>query len=231
MSENFLSLKQDIQIDDITNYNDYKGFYNAGQYNEAISLINTNISSLGTKVSNQDLYNSITDLLTLVQNLYYNNVEDELDNLFNIFEGNVNNYNYKGLYTIGASYNPLNFVSDNNNLIYICLKSNIGTDNGLNNAENWLLLGLKGEKGIYGFNCVYKNVWSSSITYSVNDLVYYDNILYYSKQTSNINNEPNITSEWWGVFFTFEATNIKLYTEPSNNYYNNETFLLVKGDD
>lgn len=221
-----LSLKEDIHLSDKEIWNNFQQYYLAGQYEEAINYLNNNLSSVKNKITNATLINNLNNALVILQNYYYNNVEDKLSELMKSYDDEIENFVNKGVYTIGVTYYPLNFVFDNNGNLYICIKENTGKEDGLNDVTNWIYIGLKGEKGLLGFNCTYKGVWDSTTTYSKNDLCTDGDYLYYSKQNNNLNNNPSPNSQYWGVFFEFIKATIEVYTQTPTTPYPEQVYLL-----
>lgn len=73
-----LSLKEDIHLSDKEIWNNFQQYYLAGQYEEAINYLNNNLSSVKNKITNATLINNLNNALVILQNYYYNNVEDKL---------------------------------------------------------------------------------------------------------------------------------------------------------
>jgi len=123
-----LSLKEDIHLSDKEIWNNFQQYYLAGQYEEAINYLNNNLSSVKNKITNATLINNLNNALVILQNYYYNNVEDKLSELMKSYDDEIENFVNKGVYTIGVTYYPLNFVFDNNGNLYICIKENTGKE-------------------------------------------------------------------------------------------------------
>lgn len=220
------SIKEDIHLSDKDSWNTFQQYYIQGNYSNAINFVNNNLSTLKNKVSNATLVNNLNNAFTVLQNYYYINVEDKLKELQENYDYNIQNFISKGVFIVGETYYPLNFVMDNSGNLYVCIKENIAVENGLTNAENWLYIGLKGEKGYLGFDCTYRGVYDETITYNKNDLCIDGDYLYYSKQDNNTGNAPSTTSDYWGVFFEFVTSTIDLYTQAPSSPYEGQIYLL-----
>lgn len=221
-----LRLKEDIHLSDKDDWNTFQQYYSQGNYSDAISFVNNNLSTLKNKVTNATLVNNLNSAFIVLQNYYYINVEDKLKELQENYDYNIQNFVSKGVFTVGETYYPLNFVTDNSGNLYVCIKENTAVENGLTNAENWLYIGLKGEKGYLGFDCTYRGVFDETVTYNKNDLCIDGDYLYYSKQDNNTGNAPSTTSDYWGVFFEFITLTIDLYTQAPSSLYEGQIYLL-----
>lgn len=220
------SIKEDIHLSDKDGWNTFQQYYIQGNYSNAINFVNNNLSTLKNKVSNATLVNNLNNAFTVLQNYYYINVEDKLKELQENYDYNIQNFISKGVFTVGETYYPLNFATDNSGNLYICIKENTAVENGLTDSENWLYIGLKGEKGYLGFDCTYRGVYDETVTYNKNDLCIDGDYLYYSKQDNNTGNAPSTTSQYWGVFFEFITSTIDLYTQAPSSPYEGQIYLL-----
>ena len=98
--------------------------------------------------------------------------------------------------------------------VYMCLKQSTG--NLPTDTEYWVLIGLRGEIGATSINVQLKDVWDKTVSYVVNDVVTYENIMYIALK-ANTNVQPDTTPSTWQVFMKFpRARVIVSETEPTD---------------
>lgn len=92
-------------------------------------------------------------------------------------------------------------------------KDNPETDFTRATIKSWANLTLIGERGSNGQGFTFKDAWSSSSTYSLGDLVIYNNECYSSLKASNSNHNPSTNDEWWKKEFDIKADKIPVQAE------------------
>ena len=179
-------------------------YFREGYYSQALALITDN-ADIDSETVRPEVFNMINTSLTYLQNLYYNSVEVVLSEDEQQFQLMINNFINKKEFSATATYVPYNFVVYNQE-IYMCLKA---TTAGIlpTNTDYWLLIGLKGEIGATAIDTTLKYKWDYKITYSVKDVVTYDNILYVAK-TRNNNSQPDTNPEDWEIFMKIPRAKI-----------------------
>lgn len=203
---------QDLALKNENLRQQFMQYFREGYYSQALALITDN-ADIDSETVRPEVFNMINTSLTYLQNLYYNSVEVVLSEDEQQFQLMINNFINKKEFSATATYVPYNFVVYNQE-IYMCLKA---TTAGIlpTNTDYWLLIGLKGEIGATAIDTTLKYKWDYKITYSVKDVVTYDNILYVAK-TRNNNSQPDINPEDWEVFMTIpKAKIIVSATEPN----------------
>jgi hypothetical protein len=203
---------QDLALKNENLRQQFMQYFREGYYSQALALITDN-ADIDSETVRPEVFNMINTSLTYLQNLYYNSVEVVLSEDEQQFQLMINNFINKKEFSATATYVPYNFVVYNQE-IYMCLKA---TTAGIlpTNTDYWLLIGLKGEIGATAIDTTLKYKWDYKITYSVKDVVTYDNILYVAK-TRNNNSQPDINPEDWEVFMTIPRAKIIVSaTEPN----------------
>lgn len=195
---------QDLALKNESLRQQFMQYFREGYYSQALALITDN-ADIDSETVRPEVFNMINTSLTYLQNLYYNSVEVVLSEDEQQFQLMINNFINKKEFSETATYVPYNFVVYNQE-IYMCLKA---TTAGIlpTNTDYWLLIGLKGEIGATAIDTTLKYKWDYKITYSVKDVVTYDNILYVAK-TRNNNSQPDTNPEDWEIFMKIPRAKI-----------------------
>ena len=210
---NILTRMQDIQLDDLTLKTQYYTLFSNGQIDEAKALV-TNNSQLNGKVLTQEMLNTLITKILYLEQLYYTNVEDVLSDHLSNFQLSIDELIYMSEYNNTISYEINNFVMYNSELYYCYATPSVGTLP--TDTDYWIYLGLKGDVGYYPLGVNYVGSWSSLITYSVNQMVVYNNLLYISL-TSNSNIIPTNSTTDWLPMINIEYQNIFVSSTAPNN--------------
>lgn len=191
---------EDIHLSDVQQYALFRQFYTAGDYVSALNLLSSN-PQLDLKAIIADNLNTLSEQVYGMENVYYVEVEDYLNNLLNTAQANAEDFISRGEYDPTQQYQVNNHVYYNNN-VYFCIKEPpIGTDP--TNTEYWLYLGLFGQNGKDSLSNVnFRGQWSQLLTYNVNDCVYIGRTFYWAKQTNSNQSPTVVDSQYWGVLFT-----------------------------
>ena len=203
---------QDLALKNENLRQQFMQYFKEGYYSQALALI-TNNADIDSETVRPEVFNMINTSLTYLQNLYYNSVEVVLPEDEQQFQYMINNFINKKEFSATEIYIPYNFVVYNEQ-IYMCIKA---TTAGIlpTNTDCWLLIGLKGETGATAIDTTLKYKWDYKITYSVKDVVTYDNILYVAK-TRNNNSQPDTNPEDWEIFMKIPRAKIIVSaTEPN----------------
>lgn len=195
---------QDLALKNESLRQQFMQYFREGYYSQALALITDNVD-IDSETVRPEVFNMINISLIYLQNLYYNSVEVVLSEDEQQFQLMINNFINKKEFSATATYVPYNFVVYNQE-IYMCLKA---TTVGIlpTNTDYWLLIGLKGEIGATAIDITLRYKWDYKITYSVKDVVTYDNILYVAK-TRNNNSQPDINPEDWELFMKIPRAKI-----------------------
>ena len=195
---------QDLALKNESLRQQFMQYFREGYYSQALALITDN-ADIDSETVRPEVFNMINTSLTYLQNLYYNSVEVVLSEDEQQFQLMINNFINKKEFSATATYVPYNFVVYNQE-IYMCLKA---TTAGIlpTNTDYWLLIGLKGEIGATAIDTTLRYKWDYKITYSVKDVVTYDNILYVAK-TRNNNSQPDTNPEDWEIFMKIPRAKI-----------------------
>lgn len=195
---------QDLALKNESLRQQFMQYFREGYYSQALALITDN-ADIDSETVRPEVFNMINTSLTYLQNLYYNSVEVVLSEDEQQFQLMINNFINKKEFSETATYVPYNFVVYNQE-IYMCLKA-ATADILPTNTDYWLLIGLKGEIGATAIDTTLKYKWDYKITYSVKDVVTYDNILYVAK-TRNNNSQPDTNPEDWEIFMKIPRAKI-----------------------
>lgn len=126
-----------------------------------------------------------------------------VDNLTYIFQQWINRlqiYDYPQ-WDSSVTYFKNNIVINNFN-VYICItKSPQGTTANLEDTNNWLLLDIRGLKGINSTGISYKGIWSAGTQYNINDMVVYknnnvDSVFILISEENDLQTPPPSSNNW-----------------------------------
>lgn len=208
---------QDISIEEIQLKEKYYKFFIDGDIDNAKKIIEEN-DNLKSKVLNSENLNKIIDNILLLENKYFDGVENKLNNHLNSYQININNLIYLNNYNSNEQYDVNNFVLYNDEIYYCYKKPNIGTLPTNNNY--FIYLGLHGEKARNPLGVKYQGAWSSSKSYNKYDMVVYQNQLFVAEQ-SNRNKNPSSSIEWSLQMKVEEQAIFISDVEPSSIKYGN----------
>lgn len=202
-----------IQIEDYSIRQQYYSLFLDGKIDEARSFLNENLNKLNGKVITADILNLFVDKILELENNYINDVISVLSNKKDELQLNINELIYMSDYSNIAQYDINNFVLYNEEIYFCYNKPSIGT---LPTDESyWIYLGLRGENGIPPLGVKYVGKWVESTTYSKNQMVVYENMLYVALS----NNEkiiPTNTTYWVCAIDNISYPNFYISeTEPS----------------
>lgn len=197
---------QDINLDDINLRTRYYAYLMECSISEARLMVNAYPQLRGKVLDAETLNQFVNKVLDLEQN-YYTDVEDVLNNELDIFNIRIDDLVYVGEYDNTETYERGNFVIYNSQL-YFCIApiDQTITDIAPTNTTYWLYLGLEGDKGTPPLGVKFKGLWNSSTTYGEKDMVAYDNKLYVAKIPSLGVVPPNST--YWLLALTNEPQTI-----------------------
>ena len=158
-------------------------------FNQYRTLFKTNVSSaqeilddsqLALKSFRADDHNDLASDISTLENNYYTNVPTRLNSLLANFNNDVSKIKDRGTYSSSTSYyqyNVVSYVVSGNTNLYMCkLPSGTSVISNIapTNTTYWLYLGLQGDQGSPTIgNLKYVGNWSSSESYSVDDVVTY----------------------------------------------------------
>lgn len=184
---------QDAHLEDTDLIEEYYNYFFANDVAKANEII-VNNPQLNSKVLNKNSLNKIVDSINEIENWYDIDVNQNLENKYNIFQLSIDELIYLTDYNNEIQYEKFNFVYYNQEL-YFCIKnppkSTLPTD-----TNYWVYLGLKGDIGSYGMGLNYKGNWSSNETYEIGDMIVYQKTIYVARKSSN-NEIPVTVSEYW----------------------------------
>lgn len=186
---------QDIQISDKKIKDEYCRLISEDKIDEAKDYLETNIDQIKEKTLNNIAYNELIQEIIRIERFYFD-YKDGIDYKVEQFENDISNIKDCGDYNSEEIYYENNFVH-NNDEVYFCIKdATVGIT--LDNQEYWIKLDLKGRNGdVIKLGIKNKGSWNTSVTYSKNDLVIYDNMIYVSKTNNNIGNNPKTSTTNW----------------------------------
>lgn len=206
---------QDIQCQDYSLYKQFLEKFLQGDYSSALSILSS--AQFADKKVVASMLNELNTLLTDLQNLYYENVEEKLAWNLEDYNDLVNQLRDRMTYSSSESYILGNIVHYNSSL-YVCISETAILNKLPTNTTYWVELeGIKGADGAFGLNLNIRYDWMLNTQYMINDVVWYEGALYFAAQ-NNINVLPTNTAYWGSLFGVLQASIIVSDTEPSDNY-------------
>lgn len=190
---------EDIHLSDTQLYALFRQYYTSGNYSAALNLLSQN-PQLQLKAIIADNLNELNERVYGLENVYYVEVEDYLNNLLQSMQTKVNNLSNQNQFISTQQYYPMNFVYYNDE-VYFCIQeppiSTLPTD-----SNYWLYLGLFGEKGKGGItNLSFAGVWNEFTEYNTNEVVFIGNTFYWALQPNQGQN-PTEGNNFWEILFT-----------------------------
>lgn len=215
---------EDIQIPDVETRNEFRNYMSTGNFNQAMIML---ASLPAYKAFIADTLNSIATGALTLENLYFVNGPEYLEQLTDNYTTLVNNLRNMGDWLATVQYNVFNFVYYNNN-VYFCIDTPpMGTNP--TNETYWLYLGLQGIQGVGGIDVVMQFEWNQTITYTTNDLVTYNGQIYVALR-ENTGVRPGNAPDDWMKFIDINLGGINVGTNPPVNPQNNYIWLQTESD-
>jgi len=237
--------KTNIQPSDVSNITTYQNLLTTSSLTPAQQ---DQLNQLAANLSNKLLFpQDINQIQQAMQNLeifLLNNVQGYISTMQNTFSNEINQFNYKGVWSGTTQYYTWNLITYNGN-VYIAKQNNldVAPTTGDQNDPNWLLLskaGATGPQGPPGTNLTFVGVYSNNTAYSVNQVVAYDSSAYVCIQNTTAGIDPSNTS-YWTLFMsnspipvsstapTSPALN-QVWVDSGNNevkYWNGSAWVIV----
>lgn len=178
------------------------------QYQQAMEDGNISLAqSIYSQISNADAkfvdstkLNTLMQTCVALQRFYKTDIEPYIDLKQSEWQGIVDEFSYQGLYSPAKQYYTNNFVMYNlngSNFLYLCLAEPPTSNYPPTNTNYWRQLTIRGIKGDSGITMAFLYDWDSSMSYELEDIVTYENVLWGCISTPNINQAPYQGSPYW----------------------------------
>lgn len=213
---------QDIGTTDYADKVQFTQYWAGGNYASAISILNQS-KFLGKRFS-QDSINAIAQGIAAIENKYDTDVPTYLDNCVDYYQTLIDNLLKMGEWDSSETYSKFNFVVYDET-VYMAL-GDVPVGTIPTNTTYWIQIGLRGDTGYNGIDFTLRYAWNAESTYSANDLVAYENDLYYAK-VSNTGHYPTETN-YWGKLVNYKGK-IHVGTEAPSNPH--EGMIWLQTDD
>lgn len=190
---------------------------NAGNQTQANQIL-AQIPQASQKLITATDLNTLSQAMLAVERFYLTDIEPYMNELQQSWTQTIKQFSYQGVWSSGTSYVVNNLVSytvSGINLVYIAT-SNPPVGTVPTNSNYWRLLTIQGQQGTSGQGVSYRQEWTNSATYSVNDCVTYNAALWMAIASSQ-NQEPTNNSQYWQLIMNLEVTTYPIQdTEPTN---------------
>lgn len=194
----------------------YLSAMNAGNQVLANQIL-SQISAASQKIITATDLNQMTQAIQAVERFYLTDVQPYIENQQESWLNIINQFSYKGQWSSGTAYQTNNIVLytiSGLNLLYIAIQ-NPPTGTPPNNSAYWRVLTIQGQPGPSGTGLSYRQEWSTSTSYSVNDAVSYGGSIWLATQPSQ-NQTPSEGSDYWQLVISLAATTYPIQdNEPS----------------
>ena len=215
---------EDINLNEVALKQQYYDYFINGNIEQAHQLIEDN-QNLKFKVINAENLNKIVEHILFLEDKYFDNVDNILNNHLNKYQIDINDLIYLREYDDTYQYAINNFCRYNNDIYYCIKKPPIGT---LPTEDTyWVYLGLHGENSRFPLGVKYQGAWSSVKTYNKYDMVVYQNQLFVAMENS-YNKNPPTSIEWSLQMYVEEQGIFILEEEPSNIKQGNLWIEILK---
>ena len=190
---------------------------NAGNQTQANQIL-AQIPQASQKLITATDLNTLSQAMLAVERFYLTDIEPYMNELQQSWTQTIRQFSYQGVWSSGTSYVVNNLVSytvSGINLVYIAT-SNPPVGTVPTNSNYWRLLTIQGQQGTSGQGVSYRQEWTNSAIYSVNDCVTYNAALWMAIASSQ-NQEPTNNSQYWQLIMNLEVTTYPIQdTEPTN---------------
>lgn len=175
--------------DDLNAINSYNYFIDAKDMANAIKILAEN-PRLQRMMFNADKWNRHEDMIIAMQRYYESDIQDYL----------VNIITYKGDWSDAEPYKKYDVVivhSPGADEAFMAIKD-VPANTPPPNTEYWVAITLRGEQGASGTGLSWRGAWSQIPTYTADDCVSHNNILWAALRES-VNVEPGTSDEDWEI--------------------------------
>lgn len=160
------------------------------------------ITNADAKFIDATKLNTLMQTCVALQRFYLTDVQPYINTKQEEWQETIDEFSYQGRYSPSVQYVKNNFVLYNFNgvdLLFLCITTPPTSNRAPNNTTYWRQLTIRGIKGDSGEGLAFLYEWDAGTSYSLQDSVTSDNMLWGSKLTPNINQPPYIGSPYWEV--------------------------------
>ena len=146
--------------------------------------------------------NTLLDTCIALERFYSTDIAPYIANLQNEWQATVDQFDYKGDWVNSITYYKNNFVSATVNGVYglyLCIAAS-ARNIAVTNTSYWRALTIRGEQGASGETMSFRFSWASDQSYTVGDIVDYNDGLWYCK-ANNSNIPPALNSTSWDLIY------------------------------
>ena len=157
------------------------------------------ITNANQKFIDATKMNTLMDTCVALERFYKTDIQPYIVNKQSEWQGIINQFSYKNVYSEDVQYAVNNFVLYNFNginFLYICINTPPTAGITPTNTTYWRQLTIQGVKGDSGDGLSFLYAWNSGTDYNLQDLVTFDNILWGCIQP-NSNQQPYEGSPYW----------------------------------
>ena len=191
------------------------------------SQILAQIPAVHQKIIKATDLNKLTQAIQAVERFYKTDIEPYIESKQNSWLELIKQFTYKGTWEAGTTYsvnNIVDYTALGQTMMFIATSAPpVGTPP--TSTAYWRQLTIQGVQGPSGEGLSYKQQWNSGTTYTVNDAVTYDGIVWMALQSSK-NIQPGTNDAYWKLVIILETTvypiqpNLPVAQEPGGLWFN-----------
>lgn len=193
----------DLTLDTMEYAKKYNTYMVNGDLTNAAKIL-IDHPELETSLINAANLNRIIDAIKCIETFYSEDIQKYLINIIK----------YRSEYSSNTKYSKYDLVIYND-LGYLCISSDCPIGTLPTDADCFVPLTLRGEKGTSGLNLSFEGSWDAKITYNKDSAVTYNNSLYSSVGDNNLAHTPSVNSEYWTLVINFNT--ITAYDNSTSN--------------
>lgn len=179
----------------------------AHKYSEAATFLSKNAQKLSPYVINADRLNHILHALMAMQQFYMSDVQEAIADIVT----------WRGVYSGSTTYNKFDVVTSGAGSIiaYMAIADDAFKGKAPPNEDYWVRITLQGQPGT---GLTYAGTWNNATTYSTDNWVFYNNVIWVSTTNNNLNHQPSDSSTYWFAIFRNIQHVVCSATTPDNQY-------------
>ena len=191
---------QNITTTDAPLVRQFQSYMLAGNFASAQEVLNQ-IQNGTRKILTPTYFNTLREAILALERFYKSDVEPYIDTKQAEWENIINQMLFMSTFNPTTQYQQNNYVlytpTGGTQMVYICTATPpVGTVP--TNTSYWRVLTVRGSTGPSGPGASFRYEWNSGTSYSVDDVVTYENKWYIATQ-ANTNQTPAEGSDYWNV--------------------------------
>lgn len=189
---------KNINAEDISSVNMFQYYLRMGDFAAAESILDS-IPDVANKMIDSNKLNKLRDALIALERYYKSDIKTYITGKQNEWQGIMDEFTYAGVWSSSKAYDKNNIVQHtigSETYMYIAAKD-VPVNTQISNVNYWTLFTIRGQRGESGQNGAFRYDYDAATTYSIGDIVSYDNCLWAAKtETTNHTPSETDTTNW-----------------------------------